>query len=81
MYSRNANHNASLPISDDGAHMGYPNVERVLKRLEENGTIDANTKKVINHFSHNVNPLQEVIEEESKHLGVIVSYDGMVLEV
>ena len=72
---------ASLPISDEGAHMGYPNVERVLKRLEDNGTIDSKTKKVINHFSHNVNPLQEVIEEESKHLGVIVSYDGMVVEV
>ncbi len=72
---------ASLPISDDGGHMGYPNVKRVLKRLEENGTIDSNTKRVINHFSHNVNPLQDVIEEESKDLGVIVSYDGMVLEI
>lgn len=72
---------ASLPISDEGAHMGYPNVERVLNRLEELGVIDKNTKRVINHFSHNVNPLQNVLEEESKHLNSIVAYDGMVLEI
>ena len=72
---------ASLPISDEGAHMGYPNNERVLNRLEELGVIDKNTKRVINHFSHNVNPVQEVIEKESKHLNCIVAYDGMTLEI
>ncbi|MBR3804597.1 MAG: hypothetical protein IKJ14_04575 [Clostridia bacterium] len=72
---------ASLPISDEGGHMGYPNVERVLNRLEELGVIDGNTKRVINHFSHNVNPVQEVIEKESKHLNCIVAYDGMTLEI
>ena len=72
---------ASLPISDEGAHMGYPNNERVLNRLEELGVIDKNTKRVINHFSHNVNPVQEVIEKESEHLNCIVAYDGMTLEI
>lgn len=72
---------ASLPISDEGGHMGYPNVERVLNRLKELGVIDKNTKRVINHFSHNVNPVQEVIEKESKHLNCIVAYDGMTLEI
>lgn len=71
----------SLPISDEGAHMGYPNVERLLNRLEELGIINKTTKRVINHFSHNINPMQDVLEEESKHLNCIVAYDGMVLEV
>ena len=71
----------SLPISDEGAHMGYPNVERLLNKLEELGIIDKTTKRVINHFSHNVNPMQDVLEEESKHLNCIVAYDGMVLEI
>lgn len=72
---------ASLPISDEGGHMGYPNVERVLNRLEELGVIDGNTKRVINHFSHNVNPVQEIIEKESEYLNCIVAYDGMTLEI
>ncbi|MBO7213892.1 MAG: hypothetical protein J6V66_00185 [Clostridia bacterium] len=71
----------SLPISDTGAHMGYPNVERVYNRLRENGNIDDKTVKIINHFSHNVNPVQYVLEEESKHLDCLVSYDGMVVEI
>ncbi len=72
---------ASLPISDEGAHMGYPNVERVFNKLTELGVMDDKTVRVINHFSHNVNPVQDVIEEESKHLNALVAYDGMVLEI
>ena len=70
-----------LPISDEGGHMGIANNERLFNKLESLGVIDSKTVKIVNHFSHNVNPLQSVLEEECKHLNALVSYDGMTIEI
>lgn len=73
--------NIDIPISDTGSHMGIENIERLIKKLEEIGAVGYETKKVINHFSHNAAPIHHKLEERVKHLGYIVSYDGINIEV
>lgn len=73
--------NVDIAISDKGSHMGIPNILRARERLEALGCIDEGTVQVINHFSHNANPLHHVLEERVKDLGLLVSYDGMVVEL
>ena len=72
--------NVDITISDEGSHMGIENIERVIARLEAIGAIDGGTVKVINHFSHNANPLYHVLEERVADKGWLVSYDGMSVE-
>ena len=69
--------NVDIPISDEeGCHMGFPNIARVLERLEEIGVIDASTLKYVNHFSHNGNPLQQLLEKRAAEIGCLVAYDS-----
>ena len=56
--------------------MGFPNIARVLERLEEIGVIDASTLKYVNHFSHNGNPLQQLLEKRAAEIGCLVAYDS-----
>jgi len=72
--------NVDIPITDQESHMGVPNIERVLKRLEDMGAVNASTIKYINHFSHNGNPLHHILTERVKNLGYNVSYDGCEVE-
>ena len=69
--------NVEIPIADTGSHMGIPNIDRVVQRLEQIGAVDQNTVKIINHFSHNGNPLQHVLEKKVAPYGYLVAYDGM----
>lgn len=73
--------NVDISISDEGVHMGLPNIERVLKRLSELGAVTENTVRIINHFSHNANPLQHVLEKRTEGCGYHVAYDGYQLEI
>lgn len=73
--------NMDIPISDDGSHMGFPNIERVLDRLTKIGAVTDKTIKYVNHFSHNGNPLHHILEEKAKKLGCLVSYDGCCVEL
>ncbi len=68
--------NVDIPISDEGSHMGFPNIERVLHRLCAIGAVTKSTVKYVNHFSHNGNPLHHNLEERAKSYGLLVSYDG-----
>ena len=68
--------NVDLPITDEGNHMGFPNVGRVLSRLTEMGAVTDKTVKYVNHFSHNGNPIHELLEKRAKEYGCSVSYDG-----
>ena len=72
--------NVDIPISDEGTHMGIPNILRVVRRLEAMGAVDEKTVKIINHFSHNGNPLHHVLEKRMEGTGFLVSYDGMTVE-
>ena len=73
--------NIDIPIPDTGSHMGLPNIRRCFEKLTELGAVDKNTIKIINHFSHNGNPLQDVLEEKVKPDGYLVAFDGMTVEV
>ena len=68
--------NVDIPISDEGTHMGFPNIERVLNRLCSMGAVTESTVKYVNHFSHNGNPIHHVLEERAKKYGCCVAYDG-----
>lgn len=68
--------NVDLPISDEGSHMGFPNIKRVLDRLSQIGAMSSATVKYVNHFSHNGNPIHHVLEARAGEYGCLVSYDG-----
>ena len=73
--------NVDIPISDKGSHMGLPNIERAVNRLTQMGAITPKTQIVINHFSHNAEPLQSKLETRVAPLGYLVAYDGFSVEV
>ncbi len=66
---------------NDSGHMGFPNNEKVLDRLASIGAIDDNTIKCINHFSHNGNPIHEIVEEKAGQNGWLASYDGFEINI
>ena len=67
--------------TDHRAHMGFAEVFRVKKRMEELGLIGPQTVSVMNHFSHNGQWLYDEMVEHAAPQGCLVSYDGMKLEV
>ena len=73
--------NVEIPISDNSSHMGFDNISRAVKRLEEYGCIDNNTVKYVNHFSHNGNPDHTHLEELADKIGFKVSFDGLKIEI
>ena len=68
--------NVDIPISDEGSHMGFPNIERVLRKLSDMGAVTESTVKYVNHFSHNGNPIHHALEERAREYDCFVSYDG-----
>ena len=72
--------NVDDSIPDNATHMGFENIERLTKKLYEIGAIDDNTVKFVNHFSHNGNPIHEIIEKKAKERGFSASYDGLSVE-
>lgn len=68
--------NIDLPIPDEGSHMGFPNIARLLKRLERMGATGEHTVRYVNHFSHNACPLHPALSENAAAYGCLVSYDG-----
>ena len=73
--------NVDIPIADTGSHMGLENIGRLLEKLSEIHAIDEKTVKYINHFSHNANPIQSVLEDRVKDMNLLVSYDGLQVEL
>jgi len=73
--------NIDIPASDTSSHMSIDCLTRVLQKLAEFGAVTENTKKVINHFSHNAGPIHHKLEERVSPLGYIVSYDGLCIEI
>lgn len=63
-----------------GYHMGLPDIEPFLQKMEGLGCIDDQTIRVINHFSHNGEMTQEQLEAWGKERGILAAYDGMEVE-
>ena len=66
--------------SSPGYHMGLPNVEETLRKLEELGCVDGRTVKVINHFSHNGGMTHQELADWGQERGILAAYDGMTVE-
>jgi phosphoribosyl 1,2-cyclic phosphate phosphodiesterase len=73
--------NVDIPSGSNGAHMDIEHIVLATKRLEEMGAVTDKTVKYMNHFSHNGNPLQHVLEERVKDYGYKIAYDGCVVEI
>lgn len=69
-----------MSVADDAKHMGIENNRRMVERLAAIGAITPKTVCVINHFSHNCNPLQQRLEALVKQDGWRVSFDGCQIE-
>lgn len=72
--------NVDIPISDEGGHLGLPNIQRVCSRLSDIGAITESTVKYINHFSHNAAPLHDDLTHKASNIGFKVSYDSCAVE-
>ncbi|MBO5327623.1 MAG: hypothetical protein J6B04_00450 [Clostridia bacterium] len=62
-------------------HMGIENNMLVKNRLISLGICNENTKYVITHFSHNVNPTKSNLQSVEEKYGVTAAYDGMEVEI
>lgn len=62
-------------------HMIFPTCLEVIKRMEETGLVDDKTVKVVNHFSHNGGQTYDEMRAEADKHGIVVSYDGLEIEV
>lgn len=62
-------------------HMNFERNLRLKKFMLEKGFANEKTLFVANHFSHNGHASYEKATEYGKELGILVSYDGMELEI
>ena len=69
-----------IPTPDEANHMGIENNRRMLARLRAIGAVTPETVCVINHFSHNCDPLQDRLEGLVAPDGWRVAFDGMKIE-
>ena len=68
--------NMDIPISDEGSHMGFDQIVRVLARLASIGAVTAKTVRYVNHFSHNANPVHHLLSDRAAECECFASYDG-----
>jgi len=61
-------------------HMGLPNNVKVARRLREIGVIDDHTVLCVNHFSHNTAVSHDEMAQAAWDVGMLCSYDGMIVE-
>ena len=73
--------NVDIPAGRDGTHMDIEHILLATKRMEEFGAVNENTIKFINHFSHNANPLQHILENRVCDLNFEVAFDGRTVEI
>lgn len=66
---------------DVGNHMGLEDNLNVVKKLSEAGTINASSKIISTHFSHNGKVIYDKHCEKFAAHGIVMSYDGMEVEV
>jgi phosphoribosyl 1,2-cyclic phosphate phosphodiesterase len=69
------------PISNRHGHMGIPEILEAREKLWDIGAIKHEAKCVITHFSHNGGLLHQELVEHVAGTGLIVAYDGMVIEI
>jgi len=68
-------------ITDDRLHMSFHQNKRLAHRLAKLGIADDRTRLIANHITHNNAETHDKIEQFFSDTDIIVSYDGMVVEV
>ena len=70
-------------IIDKGRHwhMSLSSNKEVIDRLSDMGAINAQTKNIAHHFSHNGLLTYDELVPVAAEQGMLVSYDGMEIEV
>lgn len=66
--------------ASNGYHMGLPNIIEQKQELIGRGIADEKTVFVMNHLSHNGGVIHDELEPLAKEAGLILSYDGMVID-
>ena len=66
-------------VSENARHMGLKENEKIVERLQKAGLLDAHTKKVLTHFSHNAAPDPKKLERAEREFDCVAAYDGMKL--
>lgn len=66
--------------SIDGYHMGINEIPKFVENMSKAGSINENTIKVINHFSHNGMMNHNQLEKWAEEQGMICTYDGISIE-
>ncbi len=69
------------PYQAGQRHMCADGVADIARRLEKAGVCDADTEKVITHFSHHSNPVGERLAEIERKYGVTAAYDGFRVDI
>lgn len=69
-------------VGGEGArHMGIEDNRLMKEKLMTSGVINADTKLIVTHFSHNADPTRARLAEIEKKYGVTAAYDGMELVI
>lgn len=66
---------------ENSRHMGIEDNMLMKYKLSERRIIDAETRIIITHFSHNSNPLKERLSGLEKKYDVTAAYDGFEVEI
>lgn len=64
-----------------GGHMDLDRCLETLADLRANGNVDDHTKIVLSHIGHLVEQTHDELVAEAAEYGMIVAYDGMVIDV
>ena len=73
--------NGRLEWPDEQSHMGFCQIEKLIKKLYDIKVVNADTVKYINHFSHNGNPIHEDLESWASKHGFRVAFDGETVNI
>lgn len=68
-------------VADTCGHMSFAQNMRLVEILRTRGVADDKTTFVVNHITHNNAETHDKVEEIFAGTGIIVSYDGMKLEI
>lgn len=67
-------------LTHRNGHMAIDVCAEVVHRLEDMGCINAQTRRIVNHFSHNSLKTYDELLPMAEEYGLEVSYDGMIVE-
>ena len=68
-------------MSQEKGHMGFPENIRIRETMLREGMADERTVFVSTHYSHNCLADYDEMVQAAMGTGILIAYDGMVIEV